>query len=141
MVYPGPFGPDQAARFDGSGGQGLSSGHPALAAFPTESHTSWQWWELVSSHADAARLNWTEHSYGPIVQVIDHVPRNDKLGVVFELKVGLGKLLIYTLDLSTNLQQRVVARQLRHSLKLYAGSSSFAPTAIAEAKMLSDLFQ
>lgn len=115
--------------------------HPALAAFPTESHTSWQWWELVSNRANAARLNWTERSYRPIVQVVDHAPRNDKLGVVFEFKVGSGKLLICTLDLGTNLQQRVVARQLRRSLSLYAGSSAFAPTAIAEAKTLSDLFQ
>ena len=115
--------------------------HPALTAFPAESHTSWQWWELVSNRANAARLNWTEHSYRPIVQVVDHAPRNDKLGVVFEFKIGSGKLLICTLDLSTNLQQRVVARQLRHSLKLYAGSPAFAPTAIAEVKTLSDLFQ
>jgi hypothetical protein len=114
--------------------------HPALAAFPTESHTSWQWWELVSNRANAARLNWTEHRYRPIVQVVDHAPRNDKLGVVFEFKVGSGKLLICTLDLSTNLQQRVVARQLRHSLKLYAGAPSFAPTEVAEASSISDMF-
>jgi hypothetical protein len=114
--------------------------HPALAAFPTESHTSWQWWELVSNRANAARLNWTERRYRPIVQVVDHAPRNDKLGVVFEFKVGSGKLLICTLDLSTNLQQRVAARQLRHSLKLYAGSPSFAPTEVAEARSVSDMF-
>ena len=117
--------------------------HPALAAFPTEDHTTWQWWELTSSttRTQAARLNWTEHNYRPIVQVIDQQFRNDKLGVLFEFKVGSGKLLICTLDLSTNLQQRVVARQLRHSLKLYAESPLFAPTAIADPKTMSDMFQ
>ena len=116
--------------------------HPALAAFPTESHTTWQWWELVSTpaKAQAARLNWTDHDYRPIVQVIDHAFRNDKLGAVFEFKVGSGKLLICTLDLSSALPQRPVARQLRHSLQLYAASPSFAPTASVEAKQMSDLF-
>jgi hypothetical protein len=114
--------------------------HPALAAFPTESYTTWNWWELFSNRANAARLNWTEHPYRPIVQVVDHAPRNDKLGVFFELKVGSGKLLICTLDLNTNIQQRVVARQLRHSLKLYAESPSFAPTLAAETSSLLDMF-
>ena len=114
--------------------------HPALAAFPTESHTTWQWWELLSNHANAARLNWTEHSYRPIVQVVDHAPRNDKLGVLFEFRIGSGKLLICTLDLNTNLQQRIVASQLRHSLKLYAGSPSFAPTEVAEASSIAAMF-
>jgi hypothetical protein len=116
--------------------------HPALAAFPTETHTTWQWWELVSTpaKAKAARLNWTDHNYRPIVQVIDHAFRNDKLGVVFEFKVGSGKLLICTLDLSSALPQRPVARQLRYSLQLYAASSSFAPKASVEAKQMSELF-
>ena len=114
--------------------------HPALTAFPSESYTTWQWWELVSNRANAARLNWTGRDYRPIVQVVDHAPRNDKLGVVFEFKVGSGKLLICTLDLGTNLQQRVAARQLRQSLKDYAGSPSFAPTEVAEARSISDMF-
>jgi hypothetical protein len=116
--------------------------HPALAAFPTEAHTTWQWWELVAgpAKAQAARLNWTDHAYRPIVQVIDHAFRNDKLGAVFEFKVGSGKLLISTLDLSSTLPQRPVARQLRHSLQLYAASPSFAPTTSAEPKQMSDLF-
>lgn len=116
--------------------------HPALAAFPTEDYSTWQWWELTSSttKAQAVRLNWTDQDYRPIVQVIDHAFRNDKLGAVFEFKVGSGKLLICTLDLSTNLHERVVARQLRHSLKLYAGSPSFGPTATVEAKQMSDIF-
>jgi hypothetical protein len=116
--------------------------HPALAVFPTESHTTWQWWELVSTpaKAQAARLNWTDHDYRPIVQVIDHAFRNDKLGAVFEFKVGSGKLLICMLDLSSALPQRPVARQLRHSLQLYAASPSFAPTASIEAKQVSELF-
>ncbi|MGO9517337.1 MAG: hypothetical protein ACLPND_09865, partial [Candidatus Korobacteraceae bacterium] len=83
---------------------------------------------------------WTAHNYRPIVQVIDQQFRNDKLGVLFEFKVGPGKLLICTLDLSTSLHERVVARQLRHSLKLYAGSPLFAPTTIADAKAMSDMF-
>jgi len=37
--------------------------------------------------------------FRPIVQVIDNVNRNHKLGLDFEFRVGKGKLLICTLDL------------------------------------------
>jgi hypothetical protein len=115
--------------------------HPALAHFPTESYSTWQWWDLVSNHTNAARLNWTDHPYRPIVQVVDHAPRNDKLGVIFEFKVGSGRILISTLDLSTDLERRFVARQLRQSVAAYAASPAFAPASVALPEQLGTLFQ
>jgi len=35
--------------------QAIDPGHPAMAAFPTQRHTNWQWWELV--HGAAAMTN------------------------------------------------------------------------------------
>jgi len=115
--------------------------HPALRVFPTSFHTDWQWWELVTGKQHAARLNWTEKPYRPIVQVIDPAPRNDKLGVVFEFKVGTGRLLVCSLDLTANLDQRPVARQLRHSLVSYANSELFAPQFEVSAEALEELFK
>jgi hypothetical protein len=63
----------------------------------------------------------------PTVQVIDDWVTNRKLGLVFEAKLGKGKLLVCSIDLERNLDQNPVARQMRHSLLEYMASSRFAP--------------
>ena len=98
--------------------------HPALASFPTAMHSDFQWWEL----AEGGRvfvLNDTPQELRPIVQELDDFHRGYKLGSVFEAAVGQGKLLAVSYDLSINLDQRPVARQLLHSLLHYA--AEFAP--------------
>jgi hypothetical protein len=101
--------------------------HPALRNFPTDFHSDWQWFELLFQ-ASAIRLNGTSETYRPIVQAIDRPDRNHKLALVYETKVGKGKLLVCTLDLNRDLAQRPVARQLRQSLLQYAASPAFNPT-------------
>lgn len=101
-------------------------GHPALKLFPTDFHASWQWFELLFQ-ASAIHLNGTPETYRPIVQSIDRPDRNHKLALVYETKVGSGKLLVCTLDLNRDLAQRPVARQLRQSLLAYAASPAFNP--------------
>jgi hypothetical protein len=101
--------------------------HPAFADFPTAGHSDWQWFELLFQAA-AIRLQGTSESYRPIVQAIDRPDRNHKLAVVYETKVGPGKLLVCTLDLNRDLQNRPVARQLRQSLLKYAASPAFKPS-------------
>jgi hypothetical protein len=129
--------------------------HPALAQFPTESHVNWQWWELLSpaqpvagepnqpfgSRVGASLLNGTLPGFRPILQVIDQPLRNNKEGVLWETRVGPGCLLVCTLDLTTDLNQRVVARQLRHSLLSYVASGKFASTAELQGKLLDQLLQ
>lgn len=99
--------------------------HPALAAFPTEFHTNWQWWHLVKN-ARSIILDDTPRDFRPIVQMIDNFDRNHKLGLLFETKVGKGSMLVCTIDLPA-LQDKPEARQLLHSLLQYAGSSKFDP--------------
>jgi len=102
--------------------------HPALRRFPTEFHSDWQWFELLFQ-ASAIRLQGTAESCRPIVQAIDRPDRNHKLALVYETRVGKGRLLVCTLDLNRDLDQRPVARQLRHSLLQYAASPDFNPAA------------
>jgi F5/8 type C domain/Glycosyl hydrolases family 2, TIM barrel domain/Glycosyl hydrolases family 2, sugar binding domain/Glycosyl hydrolases family 2 len=101
--------------------------HPALKGFPTDLHSDWQWFELLFQ-ASAIRLNGTAETYRPIVQAIDRPDRNHKLALLYETKAGKGKLLVCTLDLNRDLDQRPVARQLRQSLLEYAASPDFNPT-------------
>jgi len=71
-------------------------------------------------------LDETSADYRPIVQVIDNFWRNHKLGILFETKVGKGKLLVCTVDLLNN-QDKPEVRQFLHSLIKYADSSKFSP--------------
>jgi hypothetical protein len=104
----------------------LDPAHPAFSAFPTEGHGNWQWWYLVS-RAGAMILDGLPRELRPTVQVIDDWFTSRRLGLVFEARVGKGRLLVTSVDLGRDLEANVVARQLRHSLLRYAASDSFAP--------------
>jgi hypothetical protein len=101
--------------------------HPALADFPTEHHSNWQWWHVVS-RAGAFVLDELPAELVPVVQVIDDWYSNRKLALVFEARVGEGRLLVCSADLTTSLDVNPVARQLRASLVRYAESEGFAPS-------------
>lgn len=67
--------------------------HPIFKGFPTEMHTNWQWFPVVKESHPLVLDNFAK-DYCPIVQVIDNIERNHKLGLVMEWKVGAGKLLV-----------------------------------------------
>ena len=101
--------------------------HPALSGFPTEAHSDWQWWDVLT-RSTAIVLDETPLDFRPIVQVIDNFDRNHKLGYIWEARVGDGRLLVCSADLESDLDTRPAARQLRHSLLAYAASTRFQPT-------------
>lgn len=125
--------------------------HPVLAGFPFEAHTDWQWADILGAYtakasyriagdktehgwndrADRSKaivLNETPPAYRPLIQVIDNYERNYKLGLVFETRVGKGKLLVCALDLDTDADKRPAARQLKSSLLNYAAGEAFNPS-------------
>jgi hypothetical protein len=99
--------------------------HPVFSLFPTEEHTSWQWFPMVKA-ARPFILDNTPTQYRPVVQVIDNVERNHKLGLIFEFSVGKGKLLVCMSPLH-QLQEYPEARQLSASIMAYMGSADFNP--------------
>ena len=111
--------------------------HPALAAFPTEFHSNWQWWRLVKNSRPII-LDDTPDSYRPIVQVIDNFARNHKLGLIFEAAVGRGKLLVCAIDLPDH-QDKPAVRQMLYSLLEYVHSEDFAPQHELEPETLRSL--
>jgi len=100
--------------------------HPALTAFPTEANCDWQWTELVRG-VRAVNLDHVNPQLQPIVWAIDDWSRNYKLGVVFECRVGEGRLLVSAIDIMNNLDARPAAAQLRRSLLDYMSSADFQP--------------
>ena len=112
--------------------------HPLFRAFPTEMHTNWQWFPMVkASHPFV--LDNTAADYRPIVQVIDNIERNHKLGLIFEFSVGKGKLLVCMSPLR-NLLQYPEARQLYSSILQYMRSSDFNPSTHISSADLQQLF-
>lgn len=101
-------------------------GHPALKEFPTEFHSDWQWWDAMT-HADAIQVSAVSSDLQPIVRVIDDWFTARPLALLFECRIGNGKLLVSGIDLLSDRANRPEARQLLHSLKKYMGSERFNP--------------
>lgn len=100
--------------------------HPALAEFPTEFHSNWQWWELIHG-ASAMVLDGLPAQLRPIVQAIDTWFENRRLGLLYEATLGHGRLMVCSMDLQNDLEHRPAARQMRHSLMRYLQSEAFRP--------------
>ena len=77
----------------------------------------------------------------PIVQVIDDWNTNRKLGLLFEARIGQGKLLVCSIDLRSNLNTRPVARQMLYSLLRYMESENFNPKDAPDIKLIKDLLK
>ncbi|MFZ9012183.1 MAG: discoidin domain-containing protein, partial [Anaerohalosphaeraceae bacterium] len=100
--------------------------HPALADFPTQYHSNWQWWDIITQ-SQAMIMDDLPPTLRPIVQVIDDWFSNRRLGIVFEARVNGSKLLICSVDLQTDIDKRPVAKQFLCSLKNYMNSEAFDP--------------
>lgn len=113
--------------------------HPAFAQFPTDRHTNWQWWDLLNK-SRAMNLDSFPPDFRPFLQVIDDWNTNRRLGFAFEARVANGKLLVCSLDVADGLDQRLAARQLRHSLLAYLAGDQFSPAATLEPAAVEALF-
>jgi hypothetical protein len=102
--------------------------HPALAGFPTDFHSDWQWHDLMNRSV-AVDLSDGPAGLRPIVQVVPDWNHPRREALLFECKVGKGRLLVCSADLATDLDQRPAARQLRRSLLDYAAGGNFDPAA------------
>ena len=101
--------------------------HPALLHFPTEMHSNWQWWDICKN-ARTIELDSVKENLQPVVRMVDNFYKNRNLGLIFEVRVGEGKLLFCSTDLGNNMENRPVARQMYYSLLAYMQSDRFNPS-------------
>lgn len=113
--------------------------HQALAAFPTEYHSNWQWAEPIQNAA-AMEMDHFPKELRPIVQVVPDWFDPKRLGLVFEAKVNNGSLLMCSVDISSDLENRPIQRQLRHSLLTYMNSENFKPIIEIEVDAIKAFF-
>jgi hypothetical protein len=97
-------------------------GNALFAGFPTDAYTNWQWWNLIQG-SQTMILDGAPSGFRPLVQVIDNFARNDKLGNLFEAKVGRGSLLVCTLNLS----DEKLPETASFLKSLYTYASAFRP--------------
>ncbi|MDP3913599.1 MAG: hypothetical protein Q8R96_07670 [Bacteroidota bacterium] len=100
--------------------------NPVFSSFPTDSFSNWQWWD-VTMNANAMYLNNMPKQLKPLIHVIDSYHINDRLTYVWECKVGKGKLLVSTIDFTTEIEKRTVSKQLEKSILDYMNSEQFNP--------------
>lgn len=100
--------------------------HPALALFPTDGYTDWQWWHPLknSAYIDISDME----DIAPIIEMVDNFTTNRHLSLMFEAKVGEGALIFSSIDLLSNENADPSTRQLLKSIVEYMNSKDFTPT-------------
>ena len=131
----------------------VQSGHPALRGFPTEDWTDWQWYNLVEGgvkHGIAdlvgsripsdrgGREATALPSIDPIVQPVPDLHYSTFMGMLFELKVGDGRLMVCGLNLSDRTKPEVNA--MRKSIFSYMESQDFKPNVSIDAEKFKEVF-
>lgn len=113
--------------------------HPVFEGFPTDFHTDWQWYAIVKNSYPLI-LDAMPEGYRPIVQVIDNIERNHRLGMLFEAAVGKGRLLVCMADLRPAADLPEV-RQFVRSILRYMSSEDFGPATALTPQQLQALFR
>jgi arylsulfatase A-like enzyme len=124
----------------GALGSMIESEHPVFANFPTDNHSDWQWWELL---ANSTSVNTTSlgPNFNPVMRFVDKFNRNDLAACLWETRIGQASVFICTLDIESDLHERIVARQLSQSLREYLSSDKFSPPFSCEIATFANLFQ
>lgn len=138
---PGQFTTDfwSVGSFPGqAGGMGclIDTAHPALQEFPSESYVNWQWWAMTKK----GRPVILPRKIKPIITVMDCYSRLKHMGLLFEAKVGNGKILFSSMGLLEN-KERPEVNTLIDNLLSYMNSSEFQPTTQLELADIQELIR
>ena len=119
----------------------INTAHPLFREFPSDDWSNLNWWELLN-RAQVMNLMELPMSYQSPVQPIDtwHVSR--KLGMIVEANVLSGRLFMTTIDINSNLDRRVVARQMRKAIFDYINDdAAFRPEITLSLETVRDFFE
>ncbi len=113
----------------------VNNKHPLFENFESDFYTNWQWWDIIN-YSKTLVLEGTPKEFSPILQIIDTYDRCLKEGVIFEAKVGKGKLLMASIDFETNIDKRPASQQLLYSIKKYMAGAGFNPSVQMDANYI-----
>ena len=113
--------------------------HPLFKNFPTDYHSDLQWWELLNK-TQVMQFTDFPADFQPLVQSIDTWFISRKIGMLFEAKVLNGKLMMTSMDIKSDPDNRVVARQMYKAILDYMNSDGFRPQTTIPLESIKDLF-
>lgn len=113
---------------------------PALAMFPTDMHSDWQWWRIVR-RSKALDLD-PYPEVRAIVEAVDNFTANRRLAYVFEIECESGRMLFSAIDLlGEEASRNPETRQLLTSLLDYMNSEKFTPDGVMTVGQLRSYFR
>lgn len=92
----------------------IDNTHPALSQFPSETHSTHQWWEIVTGSRSEI-LDGCYEGKNIIVQTIDNFERNHVLALLYEYNLKNGKVVVLNADVE-KLIKTAEGRQLVKSV-------------------------
>lgn len=98
--------------------------HPLMKLFPTDFHTDWQWWDICKNSKTMV-LDSVKNTVS-LITMVDNFFKNRELSLLFEAKVGEGKLIFTSIDFNS-LLNRPASQQLLKSIYAYMNSDDFNP--------------
>ncbi len=111
--------------------------HPLTEAFEHEGFCGWQFSDLMDDASCIYYKPETTVPFDPIIEVVSSYKWIRKQAAVAELRVGKGRLLISTFNLSSN---GIAAKWWKHNLISYMNGKSFSPRTSVTADQLRTLY-
>lgn len=118
----------------------IDNKHPAFNDFPTDYFSDLQWWEIANNQ-QVMNLDSFPPGFKIMIQPIDTWFLNRKLAMLFEARVLNGRLMVCSIDLTTDLENRLVAGQLKKSILDYMESVNFNPDFKISVALVQELFE
>ncbi len=113
----------------------------AFADFPTDYYSDLQWFDIVN-RSQVMLLEDFPKGFKPIIQPIDTWFLNRRLALVFEAKVGKGKLIVSSANLAPDIEgNHPAAKQLFASLQNYMMTDKFNPAYSVDLATVKDIFE
>lgn len=119
-------------------GIAINEKHPVFSEFPTAYHSDLQWWEIVNK-TQVMHLEDFPANFKPLIRPIDTWFMNRRLAILFEAKMGNGKIMVSSINLSDSLKNKPAAAQLFYSIKKYMNSNAFNPAVKIDDSLINDL--
>lgn len=112
---------------------------PAFKDFPTSYYSDLQWWD-IQNRAQVMNLEDFPVDFRPLIQPIDTWFMNRRLALVYEAKVGKGKIIVSSANLGPEVEGKPSSKQLYYSLLKYMNSPDFNPKNSLSLEVIQDVF-
>ena len=107
--------------------------HPLFTDFPTDCFGDWQWFGPLQN-ARGLLINEFPPDLRPMVQPIAAIDLPERLAMLFEARVGPGRLFVSTIDLLG--KEAPASRALLSAIYRYVGGGAFQPETALEPGLL-----